>query len=674
MPNACLDKVVSCPNLPSLPSVAMEVLELTRDEGVPLRQIASVVQNDQAMAGRILKTVNSSFYCLSKPCPTISRALAYLGMNTVKSLVLGFSLIDCFDDGEEDTTRFDMLQYWRRSIYSAAAARTLAEATHAHDPEEAFIAALLQDVGTLAMHIGLGDEYDAAIAGLESDHEALAAAEAEHFEFDHQEAGAQLAEKWRLPAELIDAIRFSHAPEKAPKEHVTLVRLVCLAALTADVLTVPEPDQLLARFRHEVAAEWNLSEERGNELFEQIAERSKELSSLFRIRTGEPPNLAVILETASDQMIEHQFRVQQESEQLQRSNEALAKQTVTDGLTGAFNRKRFDETLQHEFDERAPEASLAVLFMDADRFKLVNDTHGHQVGDAVLIELAKRISDEVGERGTVCRYGGEEFGVILPEHDRKEAALLAEAVRKRIEATPFDTRNVEGPLDRIDVTVSIGVASLEPGTQALFPSPTPLVQAADKAVYAAKLSGRNCVRAFAPRRSKHASRDSLPAKTRQRDHRTLADRIVLQASKTDESTAPFRILLIEDDKLHARLLETTVQALPGVEIVIASTGEAGITILKNGLDGTPYPANLVITDLNLPGISGHDVIRTIRESGALRSLPIIVLSREDHPEEVSACLEAGANAFVSKASLSSDPEQSILRIVGFWGLTSCAAS
>src|SRR5262245_6791812 len=115
-----LEQVLSCPNLPSLPTVAVEVLALTAKSNADLNEISRVVQNDQALSAKILRTVNSSFYGLSKPCPTITRALTYMGLSTVKSLVLGFSLVDWTRQGEGG---FDMIDYWRRSAYGAAAAR-----------------------------------------------------------------------------------------------------------------------------------------------------------------------------------------------------------------------------------------------------------------------------------------------------------------------------------------------------------------------------------------------------------------------------------------------------------------------------------------------------------------------------------------------------------------------
>lgn len=127
----------------------MEVLELARMPEVDMHEIARVIQADQALAMRVLKTVNSSFFGLSKPCPTIDRAVGLLGVNTTTTLVLGFSLRGL---GTSDAlSDFDMEAFWRRSVISSTAARQVAQLTRKADPAEAFTAALLQDIGMLAM-------------------------------------------------------------------------------------------------------------------------------------------------------------------------------------------------------------------------------------------------------------------------------------------------------------------------------------------------------------------------------------------------------------------------------------------------------------------------------------------------------------------------------------------
>jgi two-component system cell cycle response regulator len=161
--------------------------------------------------------------------------------------------------------------------------------------------------------------------------------------------------------------------------------------------------------------------------------------------------------------------------------------SLTDPLTGLWNYRYLTLGLGHEI-ERATRFGrpLTVLMLDLDRFKQVNDQHGHQVGDAVLIELAARMRTEVREVDTLARYGGEEFVVVLPETDAAGAARTADRLGAVIRSSPFCATTTR-PLD---VTASMGVAVFpEHGT-----TPSRLLRSADDALYAAKAAGRDCWR------------------------------------------------------------------------------------------------------------------------------------------------------------------------------------
>ena len=171
-------------------------------------------------------------------------------------------------------------------------------------------------------------------------------------------------------------------------------------------------------------------------------------------------------------------------------HEEAQRLSITDGLTGLWNYRYFTMTINKEI-ERATRFGrpLALLMLDLDHFKAVNDTFGHPRGDAVLIELAGRIRGQVREVDTIARYGGEEIVVILPETDEGGAVQAAERIREVIGASRFGGPAEEG----IAVTVSVGVA--------VFPqhgaTPTALLSRADEALYDAKRAGRDTWRVAA---------------------------------------------------------------------------------------------------------------------------------------------------------------------------------
>ncbi len=173
MTNDQIEQILSYPSIPTLPTVAVKLLELTRDPDVNLTDIEKLVLSDQGLASRVLRTINSSFYGLESPCTTIKRALILLGLNSVKSLVLGFSLVD-MTRNDDVSAGFDYEAYWRRSIYCAIAARQMALVTSACDSEEAFTCGMFQDLGMLVTYLALQDDYVEVLAAAGNDHEKLA--------------------------------------------------------------------------------------------------------------------------------------------------------------------------------------------------------------------------------------------------------------------------------------------------------------------------------------------------------------------------------------------------------------------------------------------------------------------------------------------------------------------
>ena len=160
---------------------------------------------------------------------------------------------------------------------------------------------------------------------------------------------------------------------------------------------------------------------------------------------------------------------------------------VTDGLTGLHNRRYLETHLATLVNQAiARKTELSVLIADIDYFKAVNDTYGHDAGDEVLREFSRRLRRSVRGLDLACRYGGEEFVIVMPETDMSLAYMVGERVRQRMASEPF---LVQGGATALDITVSVGVAGLHGSRD----TPDTLVKRADTALYAAKREGRNRV-------------------------------------------------------------------------------------------------------------------------------------------------------------------------------------
>ncbi|HHI92205.1 MAG TPA: sensor domain-containing diguanylate cyclase [Gammaproteobacteria bacterium] len=175
---------------------------------------------------------------------------------------------------------------------------------------------------------------------------------------------------------------------------------------------------------------------------------------------------------------------------LEETTEKLRELSNRDGLTQLFNRRYVEEALGKEFNRaRRYHSKLSVILTDIDFFKKVNDVHGHLAGDEVLREISRRLASGLRGTDTLGRYGGEEFLVVLPETDTQGAYVLAERLRKTVQAKPIE---IEGA--SLIINISLGITELRESTAAY----AQLIAEADLALYQSKENGRNCVTLFQP--------------------------------------------------------------------------------------------------------------------------------------------------------------------------------
>ncbi|MBL4698284.1 MAG: HDOD domain-containing protein [Phycisphaerales bacterium] len=643
MTDSLLQDVLSCSNLPSLPAVAVKLLELTSDPDVAMKDIAKLVQQDQALAAKVLKTVNSSFYGLSSRCGSIERAMGYLGLNTVKSLVLGFSLVETTKNAGEG---FDLEAHWRRAIVGASGARKIAQVVGGVDPEEAFTAALFQDMGMLAAFAAMKTRYTETIDGVP--HRVLCGLEKETFGFDHAKVGTGLAEKWKLPEEICEAIRCHHDPDDVLPSHESLARVVSLGAILTDAMDGKTAKSAIRKLERLTSLWYAKRAPDVESLIEEVAETSKTLAKMFDQNIGDFPDAAELMAQAQEQGIEHQVAQQRQAEE-------LAKEASIDGLTRVANRKHFDIELDRVYNEYLrSNKGFGVLFFDADKFKNVNDTYGHAAGDAVLIELAKRTSDTIGDMGVVCRYGGEEFAIIVPNATLDECAMLGEQVCSVIDASPFDLSMIEGMPATLRVTVSVGVSSVDAGKPGRLASGDQIVQEADECVYAAKEDGRNNVKVYGrfgkkaeqtpavstPAAESVSTQESAPLTTRQPP--TVAP------APTNKPKAVGRLMLVEDDALAATLVISLIKRRSKVDIQWVKSGTKACILLESGKFVGDDALDLIICDFNLPGCNGYEVLRVAKNSMTVADVPFYMLSGSTDADMKDESHRLGATQFIHK--------------------------
>lgn len=208
-----------------------------------------------------------------------------------------------------------------------------------------------------------------------------------------------------------------------------------------------------------------------------------------RDAAGKPEAVVVVLLDATDTAIAQGM--------LQDAMAKLADSSSRDGLTGVYNRRYLENHLSAEFDRARRYGNIfSIAMFDLDHFKRVNDTYGHLGGDAVLVDVSRRVVELLRSSDMCGRYGGEEFAVVLPETNLEGARLFGERLRSFIEQVAVDFDEQEIP-----VTCSIGVTQFDPAMSSYHA----LIHQADLALYASKTGGRNRVTCYSPELEKIAA-------------------------------------------------------------------------------------------------------------------------------------------------------------------------
>jgi diguanylate cyclase (GGDEF)-like protein len=267
-----------------------------------------------------------------------------------------------------------------------------------------------------------------------------------------------------------------------------LAELVNVAGRCADVFVDENAAPAIAHVR--ALCKEYFAVDDADALLAEIGGRTREVASLFEINIGNASEYEAILKKANQALVEITLQSQRQFSRLRQQNHQLKVAATTDALTGLANRGQFDAFLAEQFERAAVAGTpLALLLMDVDRFKSVNDKYGHPAGDQVLRVIGKLLKSAAKGHELAARYGGEEIALVLPGSNRAAASKTAEIIRRAIEAKPITFEKMTIP-----VTASIGVAVFEPGCP--FRQVAQLIKAADMAVYNAKHSGRNCVKVF----------------------------------------------------------------------------------------------------------------------------------------------------------------------------------
>jgi two-component system cell cycle response regulator len=469
--------------------VAARIVQEALNEEVDFTTLARLAASDPGFAARVVATVNSGAFGLSRQVSDVTQASKLIGVRGLRNLALSLVVSDMVPVGEDGEVLL------ANSLRRAVAARLIAETIGERQLDEFFTMGLFLEIGIL--HGARTDlTMSGEIARMPSAHRA--AYERACGRQEHMQIGAALARSFKLPPEMGEAV-LHHHDARVPSTG-TLVRIGWAAERIAGAFEAADfergRDDALA-----AAKAIGLQPQAAEDVLARVPDLVAETASAFNRELPSQGSLDSLVQDANRRLVDmnrtyerllHQLEQlvsekEQLTTQLRHANDELSRLAGTDSLTSLANRRVFADALRRDL-ARAQRAStpFAVFIMDVDHFKLVNDTHGHSVGDLVLTRVADVLRTSLRTGDLAARWGGEEFVALLPGSDPEAAKIAADRIRIALEQTPMI-----GPNETFYVTASFGVSAFIPG-------PVPqeaasLIERADAALYEAKRTGRNKV-------------------------------------------------------------------------------------------------------------------------------------------------------------------------------------
>ena len=483
-------------DFPSPSRVATDIIALARDPDIEMAKVAAAIGRDPAMTAKILRIANSAFYAQRRPSQNLRQALVIIGLNAALTLALSFSLVSSMR--AHRPVGIDYPRFWRRALLAATAGRAFAEATKSGHPEDVFLAGILQDIAVLALDRVSRDFY--AKIKQPATHADWVAYETQQLDGkDHALYTGMLLKFWNLPERICKPVEFSHSPQTlaGDTEDGRVARCLALGSDLAEAVLVTDRGSALTALAKRANDLLGLDHEQFNDVVARILKLIPETEELYETSILNTEDSETLLAEARELLAVRNLHALQEISALQATTGVLLTRTEEaedlsrrDDLTGVLNRIWLDRLLDREFTQAVVFGrDLSIAHVDIDRFKNINEKLGTEVGDRVLRNCAQLLQSCVRGSDLVARFAGEEFMVVLPGADQDIAKQVAQRIITSIAGADHDPGQAP-----VNITVSIGVVTHS--AKKRFPSALALLEAADHALYAAKLCGRNRFECF----------------------------------------------------------------------------------------------------------------------------------------------------------------------------------
>ena len=483
-----IDQFASSTRLPTLPEVAVKLIELSQQNDPDFVEVSRVIGLDAAVSGKVMTTVNSALLGFRPKVASINEAVNKLGINMIRTLLLSFHLAQ--SDSSHNGTKPILQAHWRSSLTQAVFAELIAEQLDS-DPATYFLAAMLQDVGILAMVSEAPIDYSENVL-TRCQFPDVAGAERSYFGFSHLDVSAAIVEKWGL-GDLLRSAILHHHDEIMVSDEVDLMKVILRAASLGTTVVMQRTSSKslanpLGNWCEFLDTHFKFDAEQANGIISEVNERVNEYSALFQFDVGGGLNEERIVVQAKGILQEIALANQMElisNKRAESKRQSNKLEMYLDALTGLYNRRYMSDHLADivELSVRK-QRPIGMLFLDVDKFKEINDTYGHSFGDQAICHVANWVQQSVRSGDIAFRFGGDEFLLVLDNIKESDFEIVANRIANQVpELTVDDTT--------IQVNLSIGGTFYKPMRDDIA-DPNWLINQSDQSMYDAKNRGGAC--------------------------------------------------------------------------------------------------------------------------------------------------------------------------------------
>jgi putative nucleotidyltransferase with HDIG domain len=274
--------------LPTIKTVAFEVIQLCSDKEVQIPKLVKVISGDQSLSSQILRVANSSYFNFPKTIYSLERAIVILGFNLLRDISISLSIFSVYRNFKK-VNEGEMKKLWKHSIFTGFTLKSLAESYAPDKKELLYIGGLLHDLGKLALLHVLGEDYWFLLEKADREKIQLINLENQYFELDHTVVGAELSNAWKFPEAIKAMIRYHHSPEDCEfaEENALLARIVYLGNLISHMVDDKQKDlESLQKLDPKFPKYYSFTEIEFSKLLEQVRnelENNQEYLKLFGI-------------------------------------------------------------------------------------------------------------------------------------------------------------------------------------------------------------------------------------------------------------------------------------------------------------------------------------------------------------------------------------------------------